>query len=192
MPPGDESCRTIARRGRALNTTVRDQPREPKIAVPMRTQVDPAAIAASKSADIPIDSVSTSSPAARTRSSDDASSRNQCVGSPLAGGIGREPSESQARQSGYLERERQDLVFADAALLRLARLIHLDQHVERRREMRALLVQTRRDLRAVDRMHPVKVFRRRFAVLLVCKAPMKCQVIRGREAPRSFCAASWA
>ena len=62
------------------------------------------------------------------------------------------------RERCDLVRERQYLVLADAALLRLASLVHLDQHVERRREVRPLLVQARRDLRAIDGVHPLKIF----------------------------------
>ena len=51
--------------------------RAPKIAVPTRTSVAPSAIAASRSADMPIDSVSTARPAARhARRSTRASARN--------------------------------------------------------------------------------------------------------------------
>ncbi len=42
--------------------------RAPKIALPTRTSVAPSAIAASRSADMPIDSVSTARPASRQAS----------------------------------------------------------------------------------------------------------------------------
>ena len=139
--------------------------RAPKIAVPTRTSVAPSAIAASRSADMPIDSVSTASPRRGSRV-EAIAQRAELRALPrgVGGRLGdaHDAAQPQPRQRRDRARERQRLRRRDAALRRLAADVDLDADVERRQRRRGRAADSaRRDLRPVDGLHPVEALRRR-------------------------------
>ena len=69
-----------------------------------------------------------------------------------------ETAQPQARQLARLRRASgASSVGGDAALAGLVRQPHLDTYIERRRVVRALLVEAHGDALAIERVHPVKV-----------------------------------
>src|SRR5207237_1288170 len=72
-------------RHRALGFVLRHLFLAPKMAVPMRTRVEPSAIASSRSSDMPAEIVSSASPARRASS---CSERNRAYGARPAPGSG--------------------------------------------------------------------------------------------------------
>ena len=90
----------------------RAQARRPKIAVPTRTIVAPSAIAASRSALMPIDSVSSARPsrAQRIEQLAQCAVRPRCAAKSAAGsGIAISPRSRSARQRGHRVRQRRQL-----------------------------------------------------------------------------------
>ena len=159
--PGREGCagrdRGVSRRGRA-------DARAPNIAVPRRTSVAPSAIAASRSADMPIDSVSTASPAARhaaAHSRQHVELRALPRPSSVASAMPMKPRRRSRGSVGDQLRQRERVARRDTALGGLAADVHLHADVERRQRRRPRRGQAPRDLLPVDRVHPGEARRHR-------------------------------
>ena len=136
--------------------------RTPKIAVPTRTIVDPAATAASRSADIPSDSVSQRG-CERSQAIEQRLHPQQRFDLPAGLAFrlrnGHQAAQYEPRQPRHLGRQCSYLVRCHAALRLFAADIDLQQHVERWLVLRTLLGQALRHLQAVDRLGPLEVFR---------------------------------
>ncbi len=167
--------------------------RAPKIAVPTRTMVEPSAIAASRSSDIPIDSTSTFKPSSR-------SCRNNALvlrkGDPLLRDVGlrrgdrHQPAQAQARQPLNGGGELAELIGRDAGLARLGADVDLQQHIEPRQIRRPLFGQTFGSLQAVDRLDPVETLGDR-ACLVALYRPDKVPLEREVGPQRRECRPSW-
>jgi hypothetical protein len=123
----------------------------------------PSAIAASRSAVIPIDSSSTSSPAARAASRQRASVANcaRCTATS-SGRLGdaHEAAQPKPRQRRDLARQRHRVAGRSAAFRRLAADVDLHEHLERLAVGRPRGGQPLGDLQAVDRLDRVEHGRR--------------------------------
>ena len=142
-----------------LAVTPGGEARAPKIAVPTRTIVAPSAIADSRSADMPIDSVSTASPASRQRRKQSASARNcerACAGVRGRLGDAHDAPQPQPGQRGDHRRQRQRLVRSHAGLGRFPADVDLDADRQRRPVRGTRRGERAGDLLAVHRLHPVE------------------------------------
>ena len=128
----------------------------------MRTIVLPAAIAASRSAVMPIDKVSTARPASR-RLSNKALAR-RCTAfwasKPSTGsGMRHQAAQRDPWQARHFAGQRQHLLRRNAGLGRAAVDVHLDAHLQRGHSLGPLLGQALRHLEPVDRVRPMEVGR---------------------------------
>src|SRR5579864_6761366 len=137
--------------------------RGPNSAVPMRTIVAPSRIAASKSPLMPIESVSSRQPVVLSASSSARSRANQerCRERSLSAG-GMHISPRNARRGSFAtDGKGSDLYRGDTAFARLACDVHLEAHVERGKEWRALGGKPFCDPETIHGVHPAKGFRDR-------------------------------
>ncbi len=131
----------------------------PKIAVPTRTWVAPSAIANSRSADIPIESVSTESPAAAHASKHPLSCRNcarsrstSCVGS----GIPMMPRSRRCGRRATACARPSASAGATPLFVTSPLDVHLNQHVERASGVGTCRAQSFGDAPPVDGFDPVE------------------------------------
>jgi hypothetical protein len=163
--------------------------RPPKMAVPTRTIVLPALIAASRSALMPSDSVSSSIPALRIDSKTACARRNNSRCAAKSGGrFGdrHEPAQPQLWQSRHSLRQGQDLVRRQPDLLAPPSTLTCRQTLQRRQAGRPLL-DRRSAIFSRSTCAPSRSARPPGGVLLLCRGPMQCHS-RGRQAgaaPRS-------
>ncbi len=136
------------------------QDRGPNMAVPIRTIVAPSAIAASRSALIPMDSVSSACPR-RLRSASSSRSRRKgarcAVASAAGSGMHIRPFSSRRGKRATDAASAGSAVGVDTAAGRIDAVPHLQQDLERRGVMRSLLVEPLRDPLAIDAVHPVEM-----------------------------------
>ena len=166
----------------------------PKIAVPTRTIVLPAAIAASRSAVMPIDKVSSASPASR-RLSNKALAR-RCTAfwaskSAAGSGIVIRPRSARRGRRATSRASASTSLRRHAGLGRAAVDVDLDAHLQRRHALGALLGQALGHLEAIDRVGPVEVGRHQPRLVALDRAdamPFQRQV---RPAAPIFSTASW-
>ena len=148
-----------ANEGNAHRCDLLIQSRGPKMAVPTRTMVAPSATAASRSALMPIDSVSSECPC---RSSSSASSRSRRKGprasasSVCGGGMHMSPRSRRRGRPATISASARHLRRRDAALAVFRGQPDLQQHVERAGVMRPLGAQPLGDPCPVERMHPLE------------------------------------
>ena len=159
--------------------------RAPKIAVPTRTSVAPSAMASSRSADMPIDSVSTGEAgiAARIEAlAQHAELRPAHVDLRRRLGDAHDPAQAQPGQRRD-RRRRVRTASAGATPLfgRFAAGVDLDADVERRRSGGTRRREPHRDLRPIDGLHPGER-RRGGAALLLCNGPIRCHRMSARSA----------
>ncbi len=171
--PATESAapgRRSARVSLALNPgyAVPRAGRAPKIALPTRTMVAPSAIAASRSADMPIDSVSTGEPGGPGRVEHCRNVRNceRCrATSARRLGDPHQPAQPQAGKPRHRLRQRHGRVRRDAALGRLPADVDLNADVERRHGGGPRARQPFGDRHPVDRLHPGEALGRRLRLV---------------------------
>ena len=136
-------------------------PRGPKSAVPIRTSVAPSAMADSKSALMPIDSVSSLWPLAFSSSS---SARRRANTARAAADIrlrrryAHQAAQADPRQLGRRRRQPADRAGLDTALVRFRHQLHLNAQVERRCVKGSLFRQPPGDAESVDAVHPIEAF----------------------------------
>ena len=153
--------------------------RAPKIAVPTRTSVAPSAIASSRSADIPIDSVSTGRPASRQASKHSRSTRNCARRTPASDVGSGMPMMPRSRSPGSAATIVAEITASagatplfDASPLALTWMQTSSGGVPagRAAESRA------RDLLPVDGLHPGERRAAATAALLLCNGPIEVPV----------------
>ena len=145
------------RRSRAV--LLAGRARSPKIARPTRTIVAPSAIAASRSSDMPIDSVSSAMPAAPSRSRSSRSARNCarcCSGSGVGSGIVIKPRSADPATPPPARASASTSAGATPLLLSSPLEVDLQADLQRRQRGGTGLAQTPRDLEPIDAVHPVE------------------------------------